>query len=82
MSFVNRALIVAILISVTVVVLETEPEIQTMAPMLFITLEQLFGWLFVAEYLARLWSAGERKEFSGFVGRLKYVFIKHYQIGP
>lgn len=73
MSFVNRALIVAILVSVAAVVLETEPTIRSGAPMLFISLEQFFGWLFVTEYLARLWSAGERKEYSGLFGRLKYV---------
>ena len=41
--------------------------------MLFISLEQFFGWLFVIEYLARVWSVGERREFSGFTGRLKYI---------
>ena len=41
--------------------------------MLFISLEQFFGWLFVTEYLARLWSVGERKEYSGLTGRLKYA---------
>jgi len=72
MSLVNRALIVAILISVIAVVLETEPTIRSLAPVMFISLEQFFGWLFVTEYLARLWSAGERKEYAGLIGRLKY----------
>ena len=69
MSLVNRALVVAILVSVAAVVLETEPTIRSGAPVLFISLEQFFGWLFVTEYLARLWSAGERKEYSGLTGR-------------
>ncbi|WP_339853091.1 ion transporter [uncultured Nisaea sp.] len=73
MSLVNRALVVAILVSVAAVVLETEPTIRSGAPVLFISLEQFFGWLFVTEYLARLWSAGERKEYSGLTGRLKYA---------
>lgn len=73
MSFANRALIVAILVSVAVVVLETEPTIRSGAPMLFVSLEHFFGWLFVTEYLARLWSAGERKEYAGLIGRIKYV---------
>ncbi|WP_420404738.1 ion transporter [Nisaea sp.] len=72
-SISNKVVMVAIVLSVAAVVLESEPTVRALSPDFFLILEYGFGCLFVAEYLARVWCKAERREFSGPFGRLKYM---------
>ena len=62
-----------ICISVLVTIIETEPTVRDRAPGVFAGLQLFFAVVFGVEYLARVWSAGERPEFSGWAGRLRYM---------
>lgn len=73
MSIANKILIVSILLSVSVVVLETEQNIRSQAPNLFVMLKTGFGVLFVIEYVVRIWAMGERHQYAGLIGRFKYA---------
>ncbi|UUX50412.1 ion transporter [Nisaea acidiphila] len=73
-SVANKLLIAAILLSVGSVVLATEPSIRARAPGLFLSVETFFGWIFIVEYILRVWSIGERREYAGLWGRVKYIF--------
>jgi voltage-gated potassium channel len=69
----NKALIALILFASTAAILETEPVLQTMAPRAFASLEQWFAWVFLIEYLARLWVAGENPRYAGIAGGARYL---------
>ena len=57
LSLTNRIVILLIFLSVGAAVLETEQSVSAGREALFRGLEILFGLLFLAEYLARLWVA-------------------------
>lgn len=74
LSPVNRAIFLLVLLSVAVVVVETEQTIsQPLAP-LFRSLNFIFALAFTVEYLARLWVAGFVPEYRGLKGRIRYIF--------
>lgn len=73
LSPVNKVIATAIVLAVTVAVLETEPEYRAWASDLFYAANLLFGILFGVEYLARLWVAGEDPRYAGFRGRVRYA---------
>jgi voltage-gated potassium channel len=71
----NWAIVVAIFLATATSVLETEPTLvadPTLA-VAFNVLDSLFGVIFVAEYLIRLWAAGESPGYSGILGRIRYA---------
>lgn len=72
-SALNKIIMALILISVAYVVVSTEATVVERWPALFLTLDLVFAALFTLEYLARLWCAGERPEFAGLRGRLRYM---------
>lgn len=72
LSAFNRVLVVAILASVAVSVLETEPTLSEGREVAFRTAELAFGVLFSAEYLLRVWLAG-RGEGGGWGRRLRWM---------
>lgn len=69
----NRAIIAAILCSVAVATLESEPAIEAALPGLMTALTAAFAVLFTLEYLLRLWTVVERPDYAGASGRLRYV---------
>jgi|TARA_R110002072_G_scaffold253049_1_gene411856 voltage-gated potassium channel len=74
LSRTNRVIILCILASVLLVVLESEQPLAAAYPMLFTAMEIVFGFLFVVEYLIRLWVCVEDPRFArGITGRLRYA---------
>ena len=74
LSTLNRFVVVAILLSVLVVVAESEAAIHDTAPTLFHWAEIGFGLLFLVEYIARVWVAVEDPRYGpGLRGRLRYA---------
>ena len=65
LSLTNRIVIVLIVTSVGLAMIETEPLIAAGREPLFRLLELLFGFLFLAEYLVRLWVADMNPDFAG-----------------
>lgn len=72
-SVLNKAIMVLILFSVAYVVLSTEVTLLARWPGLFAGIDLLLAVLFSVEYLIRVWCAGEREEFAGMRGRLRYM---------
>jgi hypothetical protein len=64
----NRAVVWIVALSSTLAILETEPTVEEMAPGLFARVEWVFAFLFLAEYLVRLWAEGESPRFRGVQG--------------
>lgn len=74
LSGLNRFIVVVILVSVGFVVVESEPAIYGSSPVLFHAVEILFGLVFLAEYVARMWVAAEDPRYSdGLRGRVRYA---------
>jgi voltage-gated potassium channel len=74
LSPVNKAVCVAILASSALAILETEPAVHAlMPPAAFFATELAFALLFLIEYVARVYAAGEDERYRGLVGRLRYV---------
>lgn len=61
------------LIAVFVAIIETEASISGAHRLLFLCLEVVFATLFITEYLARLYAAGENPKYAGVRGRLRYM---------
>jgi voltage-gated potassium channel len=74
LSFLNKVLIGFILTAIVVTVLSTENTIRELLPRSFDTLHLIFGVVFSAEYIARLWVAKDSPTYSGKWGRLRYAF--------
>ena len=74
LSPLNKFLVAAILASVLVVILETEPIVAVPAADLFAILNIGFAGLFTLEYIARVWSVGSHPDYAGFKGRIKFIF--------
>ena len=70
----TRAIYFAILLSITSIVLESEPSISSGNESKFLTLNYIFGFIFLIEYICRLYAVGLNPQYSGFLGRIKYFF--------
>ncbi|MCB1203201.1 MAG: ion transporter [Verrucomicrobiae bacterium] len=69
-------LLTLIATSITVVMLETVPEIQAKHGKLFRVLEWIFTALFTAEYLLRLWVVGKKRSYLfSFYGIIDFISI-------
>ena len=73
LSPLNRIIACAIILSVTLAVLETEPVLMDRFREAFTILDYLFGLIFLIEYAVRIWVVAESERYSGFVGRLRYA---------
>ncbi|QDH71702.1 ion transporter [Lysobacter alkalisoli] len=62
-----------ILASVFIAVVSTEPMVREFAGPTLLYVEFVFGGIFLVEYMARVWSAGSQSQFSGFLGRVRYM---------
>ncbi|WP_054531038.1 ion transporter [Erythrobacter sp. SG61-1L] len=75
LSLVNLTLVILILSAVAVSVIGTEPTITGKHHDLIIGIEMGFGVIFLAEYVARLWSVAERPgPGSATSKRLRFIF--------
>lgn len=73
LSPLNKAISVLIMVATAVAVIESEPAVMEGREDLFLGIEAGFTLLFLAEYLGRLWVAGEKPAYRGFLGRLRYM---------
>ncbi len=70
----TRAIYFVILLSIITIVLESEPSISSGNESKFLTLNYIFGFIFLIEYICRLYAVGLNPQYSGFLGRIKYIF--------
>lgn len=74
LSPLNRLVALAILLAVGLAILQSEPTVYVGHETLFRVAEIVFALIFLAEYLARLWIAGENPDYGpGIGGRLRYA---------
>jgi voltage-gated potassium channel len=74
LSPLNRLVALAILLAVGLAILQSEPTIYTGNEALFRAAEIVFAVIFLAEYAARIWIAGENPDYGPtFSGRLRYA---------
>ena len=74
LSIANKVLTAAILISVILAILETEPAISESSPVLFALTEIGFTSLFLVEYVVRIWIAPEDPRYAHpLFGRLRWM---------
>ncbi len=73
MSPANRAIIVAVLASVAVFVLETEPTVTVRWGDALRGADFCLALMFAVEYALRLWAAGEEPGYRGLRGRLRWA---------
>ena len=70
----SKAIYILIFASVFSIILETEPTILHGNEDLFLKINYVFATIFFVEYIARLYAVGLNKNYSGFKGRIKYIF--------
>lgn len=70
----TRVIYFAILLSITSIVLESEPNISYGNESKFLIINYSFGFIFLMEYICRLYAVGLNPQYSGFLGRIKYIF--------
>lgn len=73
-EFIHYFLMVLILVTVVAIILESDAELYEKHFTVFKTLEIISLVVFTIEYLLRVWSSGEIKEYRGFKGKIKYIF--------
>jgi voltage-gated potassium channel len=73
LSPVNWAVSILIVVSSAIAVLDTEPTIRAAVGDAFFYAEYVISCVFLVEYIARVWSAGERARYRGFMGRIRYM---------
>lgn len=69
----NQFLCVTIVLSAIVVIFESEPTIYALSPAGFRLAELAFCAVFLAEYVARVFAAGEDPRYAGVFGRIRYM---------
>lgn len=77
LSILNRIILGLICLSVFLVIIETEKPFYHAHKSLFHMIDFVVGLCFATEYGLRVWSAGERKAYRGFSGRLKYMMTPY-----
>ena len=74
LTYLTRAIYFVILLSIITIVLESEPSISYGNESKFLILNYIFGFTFLIEYICRLYAVGLNPQYSGFLGRIKYIF--------
>jgi voltage-gated potassium channel len=74
LSLVNKFICILIGLASLVAILETEVLLYESFPLLFNSLENIFVTIFIVEYFARLYAAGEDNRYRGISGRIRYIF--------
>ena len=70
----TRVIYFAILLSIISIVLESEPNIFYGNESKFLIINYSFGFIFLIEYICRLYAVGLNPQYSGLLGRIKYIF--------
>jgi voltage-gated potassium channel len=70
----TKIIYLTIFASIFFVVIETEPLISSNYQHLFFRINLFFGTFFIFEYILRLYAVGLDGRYSGFKGRLLYIF--------
>jgi voltage-gated potassium channel len=73
LTWTQRLILGFILFGTVLAIISTEPEVAEDVHDVIELAELLVGGVFLAEYIARVWSIGAMPEFAGFSGRLKYI---------
>ncbi len=73
LSPVNKAVAILICFAALIAILESEPTLYLGRENLFFATELLLTGLFLVEYAARLWAAGEDPSYQGILGRVRYA---------
>lgn len=73
LSPVNKAITALIVLSIFMVIIETEPIIYAEYSSVFYMADYIIVSVFLVEYVVRLWAMGESPEYGGLMGRLKYA---------
>lgn len=74
LSPLNRLVVLVILLAVGLAILQSEPTLYIGNEGLFRAAEIVFALIFLAEYAARIWIAGENPDYGPtFSGRLRYA---------
>ena len=72
-TLLEKTLGYTILLSVLILVLETEPELNRPLQKFFVIAESVFLTIFSLEYIARVIFAGTKENYRGLRGRLRYL---------
>lgn len=74
LSPLNRFIALAIVLAVGLAILQSEPTLYVGNEWIFRALELVFAVIFLAEYVGRIWIAGENPDFGPTLrGRLRYA---------
>jgi len=73
LSPLNKAIAGLICLAILVAILDSEPALHRGNEQTFFAIELGFTLIFLVEYLARLWTAGENPLYRGLSGRFKYA---------
>lgn len=73
LSPINRAIAILICLAAFLAILESEPVLYVGREGWFLAAEILFTLIFLAEYIVRVWAAGEDPAYRGMRGRLRYM---------
>lgn len=73
-SLTNKMLLILVITSVVSAVMETEKSLTQSFASAFYISNMTFQAIFTIEYVARIWSSVEDPKYSGFVGRVRYMF--------
>lgn len=76
LSPLNKTIAVLIVLASIIAILETEVIVRSLSPGFFYYAELLFIILFSVEYMTRLFIAGEQPKYSGFNGRIRFLFSR------
>ena len=73
LSPINFTIITLVLLSFLALALETEPTMSAGWKAAINVINIAIVIIFTVEYLARIWIAGEREQYRGIIGRLRYI---------
>ncbi len=73
LSPVNQIVVAAIILATLIAIIETEPGVREISPKSFVLIEVVLVVVFLLEYFARVYAAGENPEYRGFKGRIRYI---------
>ena len=73
LSPLNRIIVGFIIVSVGLAILATEETIYISRSRWFFATDLVLGVVFATEYILRIWAVGERNEYVGVRGRLRYA---------
>jgi voltage-gated potassium channel len=73
LSPINKIVVCIVIVSTFLAIVETEPTIESRAPVIFAQIERVLALTFAIEYLVRLWAEGQNPKFAGFFGRIRYA---------